>query len=143
MGRIGISGVDTRALTQLVREEGAPTVTIAYGVEGISTSTACRSWRRTGRASKAWIWRRTSAACRSNAGPAAWQWGEGYEMGGDDESRPHVVAVDYGNKRNIFRNLVEAGAGHCGAGDCHFDESWLTSRTASSCRTVRATRGDG
>ena len=24
--------------------------------------------------------------------------------GGDDESRPHVVAVDYGNKRNIFRN---------------------------------------
>ena len=39
-----------------------------------------------------------------------WQWGEGYEMGGDDESRPHVVAVDYGNKRNIFRNLVEAGA---------------------------------
>ena len=31
-------------------------------------------------------------------------------MGGDDETRPHVVAVDYGNKRNIFRNLVEAGA---------------------------------
>ena len=31
-------------------------------------------------------------------------------MGGDDESRPHVVAIDYGAKRNIFRNLVEAGA---------------------------------
>jgi carbamoyl-phosphate synthase small subunit len=26
------------------------------------------------------------------------------------DARPHVVAVDYGNKRNIFRNLVEAGA---------------------------------
>ena len=25
-------------------------------------------------------------------------------------SAPHVVAVDYGSKRNIFRNLVEAGA---------------------------------
>ena len=23
---------------------------------------------------------------------------------------PHVVAIDYGSKRNIFRNLVEAGA---------------------------------
>jgi len=39
-----------------------------------------------------------------------WVWGEGYEMGGDDDARPHVVAVDYGSKRNIFRNLVEAGA---------------------------------
>ena len=26
------------------------------------------------------------------------------------EERPHVVAIDYGAKRNIFRNLVEAGA---------------------------------
>ena len=39
-----------------------------------------------------------------------WAWGQGYELGGDDEKRPHVVAVDYGIKRNIFRNLVEAGA---------------------------------
>ena len=26
------------------------------------------------------------------------------------DSRPHVVAIDYGSKRNIFRNLAEAGA---------------------------------
>ena len=26
------------------------------------------------------------------------------------ENRPHVVAIDYGSKRNIFRNLVKAGA---------------------------------
>jgi carbamoyl-phosphate synthase small subunit len=26
------------------------------------------------------------------------------------EKRPHVVAIDYGSKRNIFRNLVAAGA---------------------------------
>jgi carbamoyl-phosphate synthase small subunit len=39
-----------------------------------------------------------------------WAWGQGYELGGEDPSRPHVVAVDYGNKRNIFRLLVEAGA---------------------------------
>ena len=30
--------------------------------------------------------------------------------GGSSEARPHVVAIDYGSKRNIFRNLVEAGA---------------------------------
>ena len=28
----------------------------------------------------------------------------------DDETRPHVVAIDYGSKRNIFRNLADAGA---------------------------------
>ena len=28
----------------------------------------------------------------------------------EDESRPHVVAIDYGSKRNIFRNLADAGA---------------------------------
>jgi carbamoyl-phosphate synthase small subunit len=27
-----------------------------------------------------------------------------------EDGRPHVVAVDYGSKRNIFRNLCEAGA---------------------------------
>jgi carbamoyl-phosphate synthase small subunit len=39
-----------------------------------------------------------------------WAWGQGYELGGEDQSRPHVVAVDYGSKRNIFRSLCEAGA---------------------------------
>ncbi len=29
---------------------------------------------------------------------------------GEGDKRPHVVAVDYGSKRNIFRNLCEAGA---------------------------------
>ncbi|MBA3578291.1 MAG: carbamoyl phosphate synthase small subunit, partial [Sphingomonas sp.] len=33
-GRIGISGVDTRALTKLVREEGPPTVAIAHRSDG-------------------------------------------------------------------------------------------------------------
>jgi carbamoyl-phosphate synthase small subunit len=39
-----------------------------------------------------------------------WAWGKGYDLGGDDPKKPHVVAVDYGSKRNIFRNLAEAGA---------------------------------
>jgi carbamoyl-phosphate synthase small subunit len=31
-------------------------------------------------------------------------------LGREGDHRPHVVAVDYGSKRNIFRNLEEAGA---------------------------------
>jgi carbamoyl-phosphate synthase small subunit len=39
----------------------------------------------------------------------AWTLGHGYatEEGGE---RPHVVAIDYGAKDNIFRNLIKAGA---------------------------------
>ncbi|HEX8579095.1 MAG TPA: carbamoyl phosphate synthase small subunit, partial [Allosphingosinicella sp.] len=36
--------------------------------------------------------------------------GEGYGESGAGEERPHVVAIDYGSKRNIFRNLADAGA---------------------------------
>src|SRR6185295_3853667 len=39
-----------------------------------------------------------------------WRLGHGYEERGDDEALRHVVAIDYGSKRNIFRNLADAGA---------------------------------
>jgi carbamoyl-phosphate synthase small subunit len=39
-----------------------------------------------------------------------WKRGEGYGEHEEDQSRPHVVAIDYGSKRNIFRNLADAGA---------------------------------
>src|SRR3546814_4327543 len=44
-----------------------------------------------------------------------WRLGQGYE-GSPSRLReglgegPHVVAIDYGSKRNIFRNLADAGA---------------------------------
>ena len=50
-GRIGIAGVDTRALTRLVREEGPPTVAIAHQRQRrFRPRRGCRSWPRTGRA---------------------------------------------------------------------------------------------
>ncbi len=36
--------------------------------------------------------------------------GAGYTASAATEHRPHVVAIDYGLKRNILRNLVAAGA---------------------------------
>ena len=110
-GRIGISGVDTRALTRLVRREGPPTIAIAHNAKGSSTSMRCGRWLRNGPASKAWTWPRKSAATSWRHGAAAsGSWAQGYRLGDSDMSKPHVVAIDYGAKRNIFRNLVEAGA---------------------------------
>src|SRR3546814_13019660 len=39
-----------------------------------------------------------------------WRLGFGYGLDEAGDKRPHVVAIDYGAKRNIFRNLVRAGA---------------------------------
>jgi carbamoyl-phosphate synthase small subunit len=110
-GRIGISGLDTRALTQLVRREGPPTIAIAHRADGKFDLEALRAmaadWPGLEGMDLAKDVSRLQVE-RWNGGK--WAWGQGYEMGGEDSDRPHVVAIDYGSKRNIFRNLVEAGA---------------------------------
>jgi carbamoyl-phosphate synthase small subunit len=115
-GRIGISGLDTRALTHLVRREGPPTIAIAHHAEGKfdleALQKSAAEWPGLEGMDLAADVSRTQL---ENWTGGKWVWGRGYELGGDDrvgaeEGRPHVVAIDYGAKRNIFRNLVEAGA---------------------------------
>ena len=110
-GRIGIAGVDTRALTRLVRTEGPPNIAIAHRADGEFDLEELQ------RLAADWpglegmdLAKEVSRAQVERWTGGKWVWGKGYEMGPDDEDRPHVVAVDYGNKRNIFRNLVDAGA---------------------------------
>jgi carbamoyl-phosphate synthase small subunit len=107
-GIVGLSGVDTRRLTRHIRDLGAPNGVIAYrpdtefdigvmreealawpGLEGmdLAREVTCRQtydWTET-------VWRRES----------------GY--GRQDAPQFHVVAVDYGAKRNILRTLAEYG----------------------------------
>ncbi len=110
-GRIGIAGVDTRSLTQLVRREGPPNVAIAHRENGqfdlamlqklASEWPGLEGMDLAKEVSRQQVERWTGGK---------WVWGRGYELGGENDGRPHVVAIDYGNKRNIFRNLVEAGS---------------------------------
>jgi carbamoyl-phosphate synthase small subunit len=110
-GRIGIAGVDTRALTKLVREEGPPTVAIAHNERGEF------DFGRLQKMAADWpglegmdLAKEVSRLQVERWTGGKWAWGRGYEIDGDGDHRPHVVAVDYGSKRNIFRNLCEAGA---------------------------------
>ena len=110
-GRIGISGLDTRALTQLVRREGPPTIAIAHRADGKFDVDALRKMAADWPGLEGMDLARDVSRLqveRWNAGK--WAWGHGYAMGGDDPKRSHIVAIDYGSKRNIFRSLVEAGA---------------------------------
>ena len=110
-GRIGIAGVDTRALTKLVRTEGPPNIAIAHREDGQfdleKLQQMAADWPGLEGMDLAKDVSRLQVERRSGG---KWQWGQGYALGPQDEGRPHVVAVDYGNKRNIFRLLVEAGA---------------------------------
>ncbi len=140
-GRIGISGVDTRALTQLVRREGPPTIALAHRADGAFDIEALQrmaaEWPGLEGMDLAKEVSRLQVEAWSGGGKWAWGVGigpgvstsldtngEGEKANGEGDSakqtpfvpsevegrKPHVVAVDYGAKRNIFRNLVEAGA---------------------------------
>ena len=106
-GIIGLSGVDTRELTNLIREKGMPNGVIAHNPRGkfdVKKLTAM---------AKAWgglegldLAKDVSIAQRMTWDEKLWDWETGYTTG---EGTFTVVAIDYGMKRNIMRCLVSAG----------------------------------
>lgn len=109
-GKIGIAGMDTRALTRRIRLSGAPNAVIAHDPDGQFDIPAlvkrAQEWPGLEGMDLARVVSRTG---EEEWQGSVWALGEGYGAGSDDE-RPHVVAIDYGAKDNIFRNLVKAGA---------------------------------
>ncbi len=109
-GKIGLSGVDTRALTRRIRLSGAPNAVIAHSPDGEFGLPAllerARSWPGLEGMDLA---QRVSREKQQDWEGGSWTLGEGYASAVAD-TKPHVVAVDYGAKDNIFRNLVKAGA---------------------------------
>ncbi len=109
-GKIGISGVDTRALTRRIRLAGAPNAVIAHDPEGRFDLPAllvkARQWPGLEGMDLA---KDVSRTAQEEWHGGAWALGQGYASA-DDAGRPHVVALDFGAKDNIFRNLVHAGA---------------------------------
>ncbi|NYT39963.1 glutamine-hydrolyzing carbamoyl-phosphate synthase small subunit [Sphingomonas sp. R-74633] len=109
--RIGLSGIDTRALTRRIRLAGAPNGVIAHSAEGKFDIPLllemARGWPGLEGMDLA-----ISVTTETHYGweGGVWRLGFGYGPEGAEDNRPHVVAIDYGSKRNIFRNLVAAGA---------------------------------
>ncbi|WP_427968343.1 glutamine-hydrolyzing carbamoyl-phosphate synthase small subunit [Altererythrobacter sp.] len=109
-GKIGLSGVDTRALTRRIRLSGAPNAVIAHEPSGefdLDTLLAkAQGWPGLEGMDLAKVVTRDAQEAWTGS---YWQLGHGYGEAGQD-GRPHVIAIDYGAKDNIFRNLVKAGA---------------------------------
>ncbi|WP_454797126.1 glutamine-hydrolyzing carbamoyl-phosphate synthase small subunit [Novosphingobium lindaniclasticum] len=109
-GKVGLAGVDTRALTRRIRLQGAPNAVIAHNPEGEFDIPAlvkrAQEWPGLEGMDLAKI---VSREIQEGWEGSTWELGQGFGAG-EGETRPHVVAIDYGAKDNIFRNLVKAGA---------------------------------
>ncbi|WP_126174838.1 glutamine-hydrolyzing carbamoyl-phosphate synthase small subunit [Tsuneonella rigui] len=109
-GKIGLSGVDTRALTRRIRLAGAPNAVIAHHPKGkfdlAKLVKRAREWPGLEGMDLA---PRVSREKQEQWGGGYWELGKGYGRASWD-GKPHVVAIDYGSKDNIFRNLARAGA---------------------------------
>jgi carbamoyl-phosphate synthase small subunit len=109
-GKIGLAGVDTRALTRLIRMSGAPNAVIAHDPDGDFDIPAlvarAQDWPGLEGMDLARVVSRSSDQDWQGG---VWSLGSGFARSPRDP-RPHVVAIDYGAKDNIFRNLVKAGA---------------------------------
>ncbi len=108
-GKIGLSGIDTRAFTRRIRTQGAPNAVIAHDPSGTFDLPAlleqARGWSGLEGLD---LVPNVSRTAREDWTGGHWQLGFGYAQAG--AARPHVVALDFGAKDNIFRNLVRAGA---------------------------------
>jgi len=107
-GRIGISGVDTRALTRLIRVAGAPNAVIAYSASGDFDVPAMLARAKTWAGLEGMDLAKDVTTLQTYGwDQGLWKLGAGYTA--PAKGRKKVVAIDYGIKHNILRNLVDVG----------------------------------
>jgi carbamoyl-phosphate synthase small subunit len=108
-GIIGLAGIDTRALTSLIRTKGMPNAVIAHAGDGKFDLDALRKEARE------WpglvgmdLVPMVTAGQRFTWSETPWRWNAGYGRQSEDP-KFNVVAIDYGIKRNILRLLAGTG----------------------------------
>jgi carbamoyl-phosphate synthase small subunit len=104
-GVVGLAGIDTRALTSLIRTKGMPNAVIAHAPNGRFDLDALKKEAREwpGLVGMDLVPMVTSGQ-RFSWDETPWEWGKGY--GRQESPEFHVVAIDYGVKRNILRLLA-------------------------------------
>ena len=103
----GIAGIDTRALTLRIRDGGPPHGVLCHPADGRFDLDALRAQ------AQAWPGLEGMDLARQVSCTQSYSWSEGVWAWPDRhiaaEPKHHVVAVDYGAKRNILRCLAASG----------------------------------
>jgi carbamoyl-phosphate synthase small subunit len=107
-GVAGLAGVDTRTLTIRIRDGGAPAAVLTFPIDGRFDVPMLREQARSWPGLQGMDLAR-EVSCRQSYDwdETRWAWPAG--TGRQSAPRHHVVAVDYGAKRNILRCLATAG----------------------------------
>lgn len=105
---VALAGIDTRALTALIREKGMPNAVIAHSPDGVFDIDALK------REAAAWpglvgmdLAKEVTCGQSYTWDETPWVWNEGF--GRQTTPEHHVVVLDFGIKRNILRLLAGAG----------------------------------
>ncbi len=107
-GIVGLSGIDTRALTALIRGKGMPNAVIAHARNGQFDLDALKKEAREWPGLEGMdLVPMVTSGQRFTWDETPWQWDKGF--GHQDKPEFNVVAVDYGIKRNILRLLAGEG----------------------------------
>ncbi|HEY0122623.1 MAG TPA: glutamine-hydrolyzing carbamoyl-phosphate synthase small subunit [Rhizobium sp.] len=103
-GIIGMCGIDTRALTAWIRENGMPNGVIAHDPNGVFDIDQLKA------DAKAWsglegldLAKVATSGQSSQWSQTPWIWNEGYGELKAGDAKYHIVCLDYGVKRNILR----------------------------------------
>jgi len=105
-GTVAIADIDTRKLTRMLREKGAQSGCLMAGAVNVDQALA---------AARAFPGLAGMDLAKEVTTREPYEWREGrWELGKGyrriEDARHHVVAYDYGIKRNILRLLAERGA---------------------------------
>ena len=107
-GLVGIAGIDTRRLTRHLRAAGAQTAALGFdpehGPDHPRLARLAAEWPGLVGMDLA-----SDVSCRQRYAwtGTVWHYPDGYGLA--EDGRHHVVAVDYGIKRNILRSLTSLG----------------------------------
>ncbi len=109
-GRIGLAGVDTRALTRRIREAGPPNAVIAHRKDGAFDVAELLALAREWPGLEGTDLARPVTTLQAYAWDAGlWTLSNGHDVPTSPAPGKKVVAIDYGIKHNILRNMIDAG----------------------------------
>ncbi|MFZ1813861.1 MAG: glutamine-hydrolyzing carbamoyl-phosphate synthase small subunit [Rhizobiaceae bacterium] len=108
-GIIAVTGVDTRALTTLIREKGLANAVISHDAAGNfdipALTRLAADWKGLEGSDLAI---EVTSRNGSTWSETPWEWEKGYGERGTEDF--HIVAIDYGIKRNILRLIAGLGS---------------------------------
>ena len=106
---VAVTGIDTRRLTRLIRDTGAPSGIIVHVADGNALDVEVLAAEAAAWPGLEGMDLAKEVSCTQSYTWDETEWALGQGFGQQSEPKFHVVAVDYGAKRNILRCLASTG----------------------------------